>query len=91
MKDVIRLNSRDRTKTYLEKLVANNDNSKSYTYILRTDSSYIRTGRLNNGSEFIDPSGGPMIVVGCKLEEANAIVKSIHYVENYGYAITFEQ
>lgn len=31
-----------------------------------------------------DPSGGPMIVVGCELEEAKAVVKSIDFVEGYG-------
>lgn len=29
-------------------------------------------------------SGGPMIVVGCELEEAKAVVKSIDFVEGYG-------
>ena len=42
------------------------------------------------GNEFIDPSGGPMIVVGHMLEEAEAVVKSIDFVKGYGYTITFE-
>ena len=31
-----------------------------------------------------------MIVVGYKLEEANAVVKSIEFIEKYGWTITFE-
>ena len=31
-----------------------------------------------------------MIVVGYKLEEAKAVVKSIDFVEGYGWTITFE-
>ena len=31
-----------------------------------------------------------MIVVGYELEEAKAVVKSIDFVEGYGWTITFE-
>lgn len=90
MKDLIKLNSRDKSENYLKKLIKNG-NSESLTYILKTDSPYIRTGKLNNGSEFIDPSGGPMIVVGDYLEEANAVVESIDFAEGYGWIITFKK
>lgn len=46
--------------------------------------------KFKGGNKFIDPSGGPMIVVGYELEEAKAVVKSIDFVEGYGYTITFE-
>ena len=42
-----------------------------------------------DGKKFIDPSGGPMIVVGETLKEAEAVVKSIDYTIGYGYTITF--
>lgn len=42
------------------------------------------------GIEAIDPSGGPMIVEGSLLEEANAVVKSIDFIVGYGYTVTFE-
>ena len=90
MKDLIKLNSRDKSENYLKKLIKK-DNSESLTYILKTDSSYIRTGKLNNGSEFIDPSGGPMIIAGDYLEEANAVVESIDFVEGYGWTIIFRK
>ena len=50
MKDLIKLNSRDKSENYLKKLIKKG-NFESLTYILKTDSSYIRTGKLNNGSE----------------------------------------
>ena len=50
----------------------------------------LRVGEVQGGNKFIDPSGGPMIVVGYKLEEAKAVVKSIDFVEGYGWTITFE-
>lgn len=31
-----------------------------------------------------------MIIVGSKLEEANAVVKSIDFVEGYGWTVTFQ-
>ena len=52
--------------------------------------SKLRVGEVQGGNKFIDPSGGPMIVVGCELEEAKAVVKSIDFVEGYGWTITFE-
>ena len=90
MKDLIKLNSRDKSENYLKKLIKK-DSSGSLTYVLKTDSPYIRTGKLNNGNEFIDPSGGPMIVVGDYLEEADAVVESIDFVEGYGCTITFKK
>ena len=89
MKDLIKLRSRDGAKNYLKKLIKK-DGSKSLTYILKTDTPYLRVGEVSNGRKFIDPSGGPMIVVGYKLEEAKAVVKSIDFVEGYGWTITFE-
>ena len=38
----------------------------------------------------LTPSGGPMIVVGGYLEEAEAVVKSIDFTVGYGYTVTFE-
>lgn len=90
MEDVIKLKSRYRAVNYLEKL-PKADSSNSKTYVLKTDVSTLRVGIDEKGNnKFIDPSGGPMISVGYKLEEANAIVKSIDWTEKYGYTITFE-
>lgn len=89
MKDLIKLKSRGGAENYLKKLTKKGG-SESFTYVLKTDIPYLRTGEVANGRKFIDPSGGPMIVVGDYLEEAKAVVKSIDFVEGYGWTITFE-
>ena len=89
MEDIIKLRSRYRAVNYLKKM-PKPDGSDSKTYVLKTDVPTLRAGEVQGGNKFIDPSGGPMIVVGYKLEEANAVVKSIDFVEGYGWTITFE-
>lgn len=89
MKDIIQLNSRDKVINYLKKL-PKSDGSESKTYVLKTDTPTLRIGTVQGGYTFIDPSGGPMIVVGHMLEEAKAVVKSIDFIEGYGHTITFE-
>lgn len=86
MKDIIKLDSRY-GNNYLKRL---SDNPESKTYVLKTDYDVVRTGSTQEGKLFIDPSGGPMIVVGCILEEAGATVKSINFVKEVGYTITFD-
>lgn len=89
MEDIIKLKSRYKEENYLKKL-PKFDGSESKTYVLKTNTPTVRVGELNDGSKFIDPSGGPMIIVGCELEEAKAVVKSIDFVEGYGWTITFK-
>ena len=89
MEDLIKLKSRNWTENYLKRLIKK-DSSGSLTYVLKTDVPYLRIGEVDNGRKFIDPSGGPMIIVGNYLEEAKAVVKSIDFVEGYGWTITFE-
>ena len=89
MEDLIKLKSRDGIENYLKKLIKK-DSSKSLTYVLKTDVPYIRIGEIDNEIKFINPSGGPMIIVDNYLEEAKAVVKSIDFVEGYGWTITFE-
>ena len=90
MKDLIKLKSRDGAENYLKKLIKK-DGSESFTYVLKTNVPYFRIGEVDNGRKFIDPSGGPMIIVGDYLEEANAVVESIDFVEGYGWIITFRK
>ena len=66
------------------------DGSESKTYVLKVSTPYLRSGEVEGGRKFIDPSGGPMIVVGGYLEEAEAVVKSIDFTVGYGYTVTFE-
>ena len=89
MKDLIKLKSRGYEKNYLKKLKSPDD-SESNTYVLKVSTPHLRCGEVEGGKKFIDPSGGPMIIVGYKLEEADAVVKSIDFVNGYGWTITFE-
>ena len=89
MEDIIKLRSRYGTVNYLKKM-PKPDGTDSKTYVLKTDVPTLRVGEVQGGNKFIDPSGGPMIIVGNYLEEAKAVVKSIDFVEGYGWTITFE-
>lgn len=89
MNDIIKLKSRDGAQNFL-KVMPKLDGSESKTYVLKTNSPNLRVGYLSEGYTFIDPSGGPMIRVGERLEEANAVVKSIDFIKGYGWTITFK-
>lgn len=89
MEDIIKLRSGYRAKNYLKKM-PEPDGTESKTYVLKTDMPTLGVGEVQGGNKFINPSGGPMIVVGCELEEAKAVVKSIDFVKGYGWTITFE-
>lgn len=69
MKDIIKLDSRDGTENILIKV-------SEKKYKLKTPYGY-RVCYKGDKIKFIDPSGGPMIVVGEKLPEADAVVESI--------------
>lgn len=82
----IKLYSRSGNDNYLELI-----NDK--TYALKTTYPCIRVGYTDSNRDsirFIDPSGGPMMVVGETLEEVRARIKSIDFVKGVGYTITFE-
>ena len=89
MEDIIKLHSRGGANNYLKKMKRLNG-EESKTYVIKTDMSTIRLGYVEDKRKFIDLSGGPMIVEGSLLEEANAVVKSIDFVVGYGHIITFE-
>lgn len=88
MEDIIKLRSRYGAVNYLKKM-PKPDGSESKTSVLKTDMPTLRVGEVQGGNEFIDPSGGPMIVEGSRLEEADAVVKFIDFVMGYGYTVTF--
>lgn len=89
MEDIIKLRSGYKAVNYLKKM-PEPDGPESKTYVLKTDMPILRVGEVQGGNKFIDPSGGPMIVVGYELEEAKAVVKSMDFIESYGYTLTFE-
>ena len=88
MEDIIKLNSRGDNNHHLKKM-KNLNNKESKTYSLRLDSTYLRSGFVDDIRRFIDPPGGPMIVEGELLKEANAVVDKITAVPGSGYYITF--
>ena len=87
MIDIIKLNTRGGEDNYLKKL-PKSDGSESKTYVLKTSNASVRAGSVDN-HKYIDPAGGPMIVEGDRLEEADAVVKSIDYIVGFGHTITF--
>ena len=89
MEDIIKLHSRGGANNYLKKMKRLNG-EESKTYVIKTDIPTLRAGYVEDKRKFIDPSGGPMIIEGSLLEEANAVVKSIDFVVGYGHIITFE-
>lgn len=89
MEDIIKLKSRGEIHNYLKK-IKKADGSDSKTYVLKTDSPTLRVGYIDVRHKFIDPSGGPMIVEGSFLPEANAEVKDIIFVQGCGHTITFK-
>ena len=89
MEDIIKLRSRYGTVNYLKKM-PKPDGTDSKTYVLKTDVPTLRVGEVQGGNKFIDLLGGPIIIVGYKLEEADAVVESIDFAEGYGWTITFE-
>lgn len=69
MKDEIKLNSRYGVANKLIKV-------GERSYKLKTPHNY-RAGLTEENKTFIDPSGGPMMVEGEFLPEANAFIESI--------------
>ena len=88
MEKQYKLNSRGGENNYL-KLMPKSDGSESKTYLLKTENPYVGTGYLDNKRFYVDPSGGPMLVVGESVPDIG-VIKSIDLVYGYGYFLTFE-
>ena len=85
----IRLQTHDGSKNYLEEMEGRPNQYK----LVSCCPDFVRGGNISDGSEFIDPSGGPMIVVGNPLECYEPVkpkVKSISHEKGVGYIITLE-
>lgn len=66
--------------------------SNSHLFLFVPSNDYYRlgfSGDEKDGYDFVDPSGGPFIQVGCKLNGINKVVKSITKSED-GIVIEFE-
>lgn len=85
-KKIIKLDTHDGSNNYLEQIEDSNE------YRLKTAiASGLRGGTIKENQQFIDPSGGPMIVEGEPLASHSKeiyIVKKIHFDE--GPIITLE-
>lgn len=67
--------------------------SDSCLFLFVPADGYYRLGLSGNeedGIDFVDPSGGPFIRVGMKIESLNKTVKSIKKDENNQIVIEFE-
>lgn len=82
----IRLRTHDRSNNYLEQI-----KDRPNTYRLVTSIDYIRGGQISDGREFIDPSGGPMLVVGDKIEGTDYVIESISFEKDVGYILTLKK
>lgn len=82
--DKIVLRTHDGSNNYLEHLDGNR-------YKLVTQINFIRGGQVSNGQEFIDPSGGPMLVVGDQIEGTDYIIESITFEKGVGHILTLRK
>lgn len=89
MDGIIKLNSRGEENNYLKKL-KRSDGKESKTFVLKVSSPQVRVGRNENNHNFIEPTGGPMLIEGFKCDNIEAVIKSIDFTIGYGYTITFE-
>ena len=89
MKDLIELYNRSGYKHYLTKVP---DLDKTYKLNLDKEALTIRVGKVpeSNKIMFIDPPGGPYIGKDDKILEADAVVKEIKFIANYGYCVVFK-
>lgn len=88
MEDKIELKQTKEEHNYLTKL-RKPKAEESYSYLLHTKSAFTKTGMTGNNARYIRPAGGPMIIEGEFLQEANAKVESISYT-SLGWVITFD-
>lgn len=80
--DRIPLRTHDGSNNYL---LALEGRANEYRLVTRFD--FIRGGQVSDGREFIDPSGGPMLVVGDKIEGTDYVIESIEFEKGIGHII----
>lgn len=86
METKIRLRTHDGSNNYLEQI-----KDRPNTYRLVTSINYIRGGQISDGREFIDPSGGPMLVVGEKIDGTDYVIESISFEKGVGHILTLKK
>lgn len=88
MDKLITLKSRGITNT-LKRLDSLN-NEGSCVYVLKPEYPAVRVGYDSKGIVFIDPPGGPMIIIGDVLAEVGKKVSNLTFDPNIGHIITFK-
>ena len=83
MSGIIKLETHDGSSNYLEPV-----RGEMYKFKLVTESHTFRQGFTNDHRMFVDPSGGPMLVVGDKIGNTGFVIKDI--VFNNGIIIEVE-
>ena len=81
----LRLHSRDKTKSFIEPI--------KMKCIFTTEFSVrvIYSDEAKTEIQAIDPSGGPMISIGSKIEETGLTVTAIYYDDNKRLIIEMEK
>lgn len=85
----IKLQSHDGTNNYLEEL-----EGRPNEYHLVTPINFLRGGYIGENQQFVDPSGGPMIVEDEKLDcygDKSYMVENISSEKGIGYIITLRE
>ena len=85
----IKLQSHDGTNNYLEELEGRPDE-----YHLVTPCNFLRGGYIGENQQFVDPSGGPMIVENEKLDcygDKSYMVDKISFEKGIGCIITLRK
>lgn len=89
MGKIIYLKSRYSNHKLVELLPLNGESSSPTYSLMLDENSPIRVGYTNEGKQWIDPPGGPMIIVGEMLGDMK--VKAIDYSYDLNrHVITFE-
>lgn len=85
----VKLQTHDGSLNYLEEIEGRPNQYKLISCI----PDYIRGGNTSDGREFVEPSGGPMIVVGSALDcygDTAYVVKSLSFEKGIGTIVTLE-
>lgn len=88
MEAIIKLESKYEERNWLKRLKKAGTDEESKTYLLNTASPF-NAGYIDAKTKFIDLAGGPMLIEGQFLAEADSKIKSIDYITGFGWTITF--
>ncbi len=88
MEKIIKLDSHDGSNNYLKKLNITAFQRKQ-AYVLVSQHNTVRTGKVEEDKNFIDPSGGPMLIEGSRVKTYKII--KITHVPYVGFILILEK